>query len=121
MAMDNSFSVAWETHVEPPRIYSIGSNMYMTILQLGQVSHILVFTDSSSALGWIHKTSYDPVNSGSHDYVARWIGWTLVSNETCLYSQHVKGTEEIIADSLSQDFHISDQTLTKTFNRILTL
>ena len=46
--------------------------------------------------------------------------WTLVSNETYLCSQHIKGTETIIADYLSRDFHKSDQTLSKKFNQILT-
>ena len=72
--------------------------IYMTILQLGQGSHILSFTDSSSALGWMHKASFDPVNAESHDAVTRWLGWMLVNNETSLYSQHIKRTENIIAD-----------------------
>ena len=80
----------------------------MTILQLVQGSHILAFTDSSSALGWMHKASFDPVNAESHDAVAQWLGWTLVSNETSLYSQYIKETENTIADSLSRDFHKLD-------------
>ena len=36
-------------------------NIYMNILQLGQASRILAFTDSSSVLGWMHKASFDPV------------------------------------------------------------
>ena len=96
-------------------------SIYITILKLVHVSRILSFTDSSSTLGWVHKASFQPVNVESHNDVSCWLGWTLVSNETSLYSQHVKGTEKIIADSLSQDFHISDQTLTKKFNRILPL
>ena len=67
----------------------------------------------------MHKASFDPVNVKSHDVVERWFGWTLVSNETYLYSKYIKGTEKIIADSLSRDFHRSDQTLTKNFNQIL--
>ena len=66
--------------------------IYMTILKMGQGSQTLAFTDSSSALGWMHKASFDPVNAESCDLVAHWIGWTLVSNETALYSQHIKGT-----------------------------
>ena len=66
--------------------------IYMTILKLGQGSHILAFTDISSALGWMHKASFDPMNAESHDVVSRWIGWALVSHETSLYSQHIKGT-----------------------------
>ena len=88
----------------------------MTILQMGQGSHILSFTDSYRSLGWIHKASFGPVNTESHNAVARWLVWKLVSNDTSLYSQHTKVTENIIADSLSWDFYISDQTLTKKFN-----
>ena len=64
----------------------------------GHESHILAFTDSSSALVWINKASFEPVNAESHDVVARWIGWKLVSNETSLYSQHTKVIENTIAD-----------------------
>ena len=91
----------------------------MTILQLGQGSHIMAFTDSSSALGWMHKAYFDPVNTESYNTVARWLGCTLDSNETSIYSQHIEGTANIIADSLSRDFHKSDQTLTKIFYLIL--
>ena len=93
--------------------------IYMNILQMVQGSHILAFTDSYSALGWMHKEFFYPVNSESHDAVARWIEWTLFSNEIFLYLQHIKGTGNIIADSLSRDFLRSDQTLTKNFNQIL--
>ena len=91
----------------------------MTILQMGQVSHTFEFTDNSSALGWMHKASFDPLNSEYLDAVELWLEWKLVSNKTPLYSQHIKGTKNIIADSLSRDFHRSDQTLTKKFNQIL--
>ena len=91
----------------------------MTILQLGQGSHILEFTDSSSSLGWMHIASFDTVNAESHDAVSRWLGWALVSHKTSLYSQHTKGTENIIADSLRRNLHKSDQTLTNIFNQIL--
>ena len=62
--------------------------IYMTILQLGQGSHILAFTGSSSELGWMHKSSFDPVNAESHNAVAQWLGWTLFNNDSSLYSQH---------------------------------
>ena len=35
---------------------------YMNIQKMVQVSHILDFMDISSALGLIHKASFDPVN-----------------------------------------------------------
>ena len=82
--------------------------IYITTIQLGQGSQILELTESSSALGWMHKASFEPVNEKSHDAVARWIVWTIVSNKKSLYSQQIKGTENIIAESLSQDFHRSE-------------
>ena len=54
--------------------------IYMTILQLGQGSHILAFMDSSIALGLMHKAYFDPANAESNDALARWLGWMLVSN-----------------------------------------
>ena len=94
-------------------------SIYMTIQQLGHRSHVLAFTDSSSALGWMHKEYYDLVNEESHAMVARWLGWTLISNEVFLCSQHIKVTKNIIAEFLSRDLNISDQSLTKVFNSIL--
>ena len=85
--------------------------IYMTILQLGHGSQILELTDSSSMLVWMHKALFDPLNAESHDAISLWLVWTLVSIETSLYSQHIKGTENIIADYLSRDLHMSDQTL----------
>ena len=67
----------------------------------------------------MYKASLDPVNAESHDAVACCLGWTLVSHETSLLSQQIKGTENIIEDSLSRDLHRSDQTLAKCFNQIL--
>ena len=67
----------------------------------------------------MYKAFLDPVKSESHDAVSRWLGWTLVSNDTSLYSQHTKGTEKIIAYSLSRYLYRSEQTLTKHFNQIL--
>ena len=110
MAMENYFSVAWETQVEPPRITSISSE------HVHDHQHILALTESLSALGWMHKAYFDPVNVEAHDAGARWLGWTLVSHKTSLYSQNIRGTEKIIVDSLSQDFHMSEHTQTKKFN-----
>ena len=90
--------------------------IYITTLQLGEGSHILSFTDSSSSLGWIHKVFFDLVNVESHNDVTRWLRWTLVSNKTSLCSQHIKGKENIIVDYLSRYFHMSYQTLKNRFN-----
>ena len=99
-------------YVQPPIIPSISSDYLHDHPEMVQGSHILAFAYSSISFGWMHKASFDPVNAESHNTVACWIGWTLVSNETSLYSQHNKVTENIIAGSISRDFHRSDQTLT---------
>ena len=50
------------------------TTIYMAVLQTVQGSHILTLTDSSSALVWFHKASFDPVNAESNDAVARCLG-----------------------------------------------
>ena len=51
---------------------------------------VLAFTDSSSALDWLHKASFSN-NKPIHDKVARWLGRILIDNDSSLYSQHIKG------------------------------
>ena len=86
---------------------------------MGHGSHTLEFTDISSSLGCMHKASFDPVNEGGHDTFAQCLGCTLVINEVFRYYQHTKGTNNIISESLSRDFHILDHSLTKILNSIL--
>ena len=94
--------IAWQCRITPAWHGKLTLNLleflassvtiYMNILQMGHGSHILAFTDSSSTLGWMHKASFDPVNTESHYDVACWLGWTIIINETYLYSQHINGT-----------------------------
>ena len=76
----NNKGMAWRWHV-PPEWHGVLTlnileflasemSIYITIQQLGQASHIMSFTDSSSSLGWIHKASFDPVEEGPHDMIA---------------------------------------------------
>ena len=114
-------SSAWHEKLKLNLLEFVASavTIYIAILQMGQGSYILAFTDSSITLGWMHKAHFDLVNAKSHNEVARYIEWKLFSNETSIYSQHIKGTENIIADYLSRYFYRSDYTLTKHFNQIL--
>lgn len=70
--------------------------------------HILAYTDSSSALGWLYHSTFNPVQNPCHDDVARYLARLLFQKEASLYSEHVKGEDNLIADSLSRDFHWSD-------------
>ena len=63
----------------------------MTLLLLNLESlpngiHICGFTDSSSALGWMHHSTFDPVKYPSHDIVARQLAMDLISSRSSLFS-----------------------------------
>ena len=69
---------------ELPELLASATSTYMTIQKLGQVSHILAFTDISSALGWMHKALFNSVKEEPRERVSQWLGWTLDSNEVSL-------------------------------------
>jgi hypothetical protein len=75
-------------------------------------SCVLSQTDSSSALGWLRKSNFA---DKSDEYVqlstARKLADIMLQSEICLYSQWFPGEKNIIADSLSRDFHLSDSSL----------
>ena len=90
----------------------------LTLNQSDALQKILTFTDNSSALGWLYKASFkdcQPV----HDTVARWLARSLIKKGSALYSQHIKGKHNFIADSLSRDFHIHKQQLNHSFHTLL--
>ena len=69
------------------------------------------WTDSSSALGWLHHSTFNPVTQPIHDTIARHLANILLDHDSTLYSQHVAGKQNAIADSLSRDTHIPDTHL----------
>ena len=73
--------------------------------------HILAFTDNSSALGWMHHSTFDPVNNPQHDDLARHLASFLIKHEATLFSQHIPGEQNVTADCLSRDFHLSDTAI----------
>eukprot|EP00956_Cyclotella_meneghiniana_P041032 scaffold212472_cov70-Cyclotella_meneghiniana.AAC.2 len=62
--------------------------------------------DSKVAEAWMYKSNHDPENSPVHNEIARTMAENLIARKACNYSQHIKGEENIIADSLSRDTHI---------------
>ena len=81
-----------------------------------QYQRYLCLTDSSSALGWLYKSNFNPSTHLEHDTIARKMADVLLSSETALYSQHIKGSHNIVADCLSRDFHLPDKQLTFLLN-----
>ena len=53
--------------------------------------------------------------------MARWLALEMLNNETALYSQHIRGVHNFIADSLSRDHHLPDETLIDSFYSLLPL
>jgi hypothetical protein len=79
---------------------------------------ILSLSDSSSTVSWLHKSNHDPTSSPCHNEVARWHARNLMQNKAIDYSQHIKGSENHIADSLSRDFHLTEDKLLSLFKTV---
>lgn len=90
----------------------------LTLRSTNKGQKILAFTDSTSALGWLYKASFSE-SKPIHDKVARWLALKLMERDSVLYSQHIKGTHDVIADSLSCDHHLFDNQLTMLFKILL--
>ena len=74
----------------------------------------LAYTDNSSGIGWLYKGSFKQCQP-TYDKVARWLADKLIEHDAELYSQHIQGSSNILADMLSQDFYIDDEKLLLTF------
>jgi hypothetical protein len=81
---------------------------------------ILVFGDSTTAMGWIHKSKYKS-DSGSNESaearltVARKLADLVIDNDLKLYSQWFAGAENEVADFLScEGGLLNDTQLTNT-------
>ena len=94
-------------------------NVWMVVRDGLPDKKILCFTDSSSALGWLYHSIFNPVTQPLHDRVARQLAGILLEQDCTLYSQHVPGKQNVIADSLSRDHHIPEEMLTKSLARLL--
>jgi hypothetical protein len=74
---------------------------------------ILSQTDSSSAAGWLRKSNFP---AGDNEIVqmtmARQLAKLVMQPDCCLFSQWFAGDENLVADSLSREFHLSDESLT---------
>jgi len=124
----NSDGLAWRYELPPALIGKFSINLlefiasaitiYLTIKNTTSPQKLLAFTDSSSALGWLYKASFT-YNQPAHDEVARWLAKILIDNDSALYSQHIRGIHNIIADMLSRDCHIPTTHLVYMFKLLL--
>jgi hypothetical protein len=68
---------------------------------------IMSVSDSSFTVGWLHKASFY-TSEPLHDKVARWYAEFMAPLGAVDYSQHIKGIINIVADSFSRDFHLTE-------------
>jgi hypothetical protein len=73
--------------------------------------HILAFTDSSSAAGWLYHSTFNPVKDRCHDDIARFLARLLFNHKATIHPEHIPGKDNDVADSLSRDFHLSNTDL----------
>ena len=74
-------------------------------------------TDNSSALSWMRKSCFDPSDGTPHDKIARTLTMDLLHFDCSLFLSHIPGKQNIIADSLSRDFHLTSGSLLKELYR----
>jgi len=68
--------------------------------------------DNTSAVGWLHKANIDPDKNLPLFLATRKFAQVLLHSNTCLYSQHIPGISNVVADSLSRKFELNDEDLT---------
>ena len=100
---------------------TIGPWMDMLSNDLPKLSCILSMTDSTTSAGWLRKSNFaDDGDSKSHMrskmMTSRAHATRLLQYDVREYSQWFPGEFNLIADSLSRDFHLTDNELITLFN-----
>ena len=99
---------------------TIGPWIDMINGDLPKLSCVLSMTDSTTSAGWLRKSNFaDDGDSKSHMraklHAARAHAARLLEFDIREYSQWFPGELNLIADSLSRDFHLSDSQLVNLF------
>ena len=72
-------------------------------------------TDNTSAAAWMYKSNFDTDSHPINNEIARWTAYNIIQRNASMYSQHLPGAANDIADSLSRDFHLSNEQLTSLY------
>ena len=73
-------------------------------------------SDNTSSTAWMYKSNFDPQSHPIHNEIARWTATNLMNHNASSYSQHLPGAMNDIADSLSRDFHLTNEQLIALYN-----
>ena len=100
-------------HINTIEFISATIGIWLEILHNEDTEYMRIncLTDNSSAVGWLYKANFDPNTHQKHDEIARLMATILLESESALYPQHIPGERNIVADSLSRDFHIKNKHL----------
>ena len=115
---------AWRYYI-PPSMRSLHTNnvleyiasvvtIWLDILEgtTPKYACILGCSDSSSTVGWLHRSNFDQEERPIHEDISRHLACILMEAYCTLYSQHQKGKYNVIADILSRWHFLSDIELT---------
>ena len=85
------------------------------LLQLHEANNdsecILAVGDNTSALGWLFRSSQLGPTSPYYTtvlFIARYIASAILASPHCLFGQHIKGNNNVVADLLSFLFQLQD-------------
>ena len=85
---------------------------FETIENKQPYARFLCMTDCSSSLAWLFKVNFDSPTQKLKNSIARKLARTTMDAEVALYSQHIPGCHNVVADCLSRDHHIDNKKLT---------
>jgi hypothetical protein len=71
----------------------------------------LALSDNSSTVGWMHKANIDNTKNLPLHVAARKYAEVLLQADCCLYSQHIAGVTNTVADLLSRKFDLPHSKL----------
>jgi hypothetical protein len=80
--------------------------------QVQKETCFLALCDNSSGEGWLHKANIDESKNLPLHMAARKFAGTLLQVDCCLYSQHIAGPLNVVADTVSRRFDLSHKDLT---------
>ena len=72
---------------------------------------ILNRSDRSSTIGWLRKSNHDPTDAPIHNEVARFHARNMMASNTWNYYQYLPEKLNVMKDSFSQDFHLSNNQI----------
>ena len=101
-------------HINTLEFMAVVITIWLTILAMdikdrGNGMKILAQTDNTSALGWLKASSkfnkQDRVAAAIKEAIGQKLAELLMDADLSLYSQHIPGKDNFIADKLSRDTH----------------